>query len=342
MSSDLSATPPLLSWQRVRTVSKLTLLNRIVLLVLIVVPIVVALWPKYQASVAGYNRALDAARQKLRLDRSETPIAPTEQTQAEQPPETAAAAVSQPPQSPGEPGREVVRSADGDSTAVPADQVAEEQQASPQTNAEASLENDKPSESEDLQTGESSLEQLEPLANADAYIRAWGMTKPLVQTHFEANWTDPFPRPRQLPIIPRTWAMAFVAALFILTGDTLLQIFCPQIVREFTLTEYVDSRLKVFATAPSQHMLGEAIRQIAESEENAKSTGQTSAPPQTGAGPATLAQIDRASRIAYQELATKHRLAIVTCFFVYGIAASILIKILQEQAVNVLESAAWL
>lgn len=341
MSSDLSATSPLLSWQRVRTVSKLTLLNRIVLLVLIVIPIVVALWPKYQASVAGYNRALDAARQKLRLDRSQAA-----QIQEQAPINEDSERADQSLELRTEPAEPLAKSAESVASESidappedPAAQVTNSQESPPETNMQGSNTNAK--RPKDARTGNSGQNQLEPLANADAFIRAWGMTKPLVQTHFEANWTDPFPRARQLPIIPRTWAMAFVAALFILTGDTFLQIFCPQIVREFTLTEYVDSRLKVFATAPSQHMLGEAIRQINESEDKSESTGQAS-PSQSGVVPTTLAQIDRASRIAYHELATKHRFAIVICFVVYGIAACILIKILQEQAVNVLTAAGWL
>ncbi len=157
------------------------------------------------------------------------------------------------------------------------------------------------------------------------------------------------------PLLPRPWAMAFAAALLILFADTLAQIWCPDIVSQASCEEYVQRECKKFANQPSHNHLSDARRAAVD-----QASGQELIEREK----AILAQIESAnnhsvtvlnqdlqmvrtnlieiaSRMRYSEHASRFRWAAWICFGVYSVAACIVLKILQEQTVNVLLSAGW-
>lgn len=308
----------LLDWQRVRRLSQLTLLNRIVLSMLVVIPLVVAIWPNYQLTVERYHSAVDLARGKLNVRMpSSTPV-------------------------------------DEETTPDPDSENAGEESAKAN---EPQPENDDQEEESQFSAGEQlaepnqnelPLEQTTrvPIADAGGWIRAWGTNIPILETRVEAAVVERSPSSKRPTTIPRTWALAFIAALFILTGDTIQQIFCPLIIRRESLDEFVERRLQVYATSPSSILLQQAIQEMAlpansdASPQEADSTDESAGV--NGPDGQQLGIVHLASSASYQELSRRAPLAILCCYFTYTTGALILAKILQEQTLNVLAAAGWL
>lgn len=308
----------LLDWQRVRRLSQLTLLNRIVLSMLVVIPLVVAIWPNYQLTVERYHSAVDLARGKLNVRMHESTqededIADEAGRDADDIGEETAMATEPQPE-----------------TTEPDRQLSAEQQTTGTSESEVPL--------------EQSIRV--PIADAGGWIRAWGTNIPILETRVEAAVVERSLSSKRPTTIPRTWALAFIAALFILTGDTIQQIFCPLIIRRESLDEFVERRLQVYATSPSSILLQQAIQEMAlppESDitaEEANTDGSNAN--LNGPDGQQLGIVHLASSASYQELSRRAPLAILCCFVTYTTGALILAKILQEQTLNVLAAAGWL
>lgn len=305
----------LLDWQRVRRLSQLTLLNRVVLSMLVVIPLVVAIWPNYQLTVERYHSAVDLARGKLNV-RMRAPS----QTEEDIPAHTDVADIDKEPVLAG--GSEP--NANAPETQFPAEQSSDE------TN-----EADTPLEES----------TRVPIADAGGWIRAWGTNVPILETRVEAAVVERSQSSKRPTTIPRTWALAFIAALFILAGDTIQQIFCPLIIRRESLDEFVERRLQVYATSPSSILLQQAIQEMALPAESDTTAEEANAKEPTnfrGPDGQQLGIVHLASSASYQELSRRAPLAILCCFVMYTTGALILAKILQEQTLNVLAAAGWL
>lgn len=171
-----------LNWQRVRQLAKLSILNRLTLTMLIIVPLITAFWPTLQTTSQGYNRALSATRQRLEI---RTPAEFQESQQLE-----------------------------------------------------------------------------EPIAGVGGWIKSFWSQSPLVETRLEAYAIEKLPQPVPRPSLPRTWAMAFFAALSILFADTVFQLFCPLIVRRQSAENYANAQVALFAAAPSSVSLEQNIERL--------------------------------------------------------------------------------
>ncbi|GAB5403518.1 MAG: hypothetical protein Aurels2KO_17490 [Aureliella sp.] len=287
-------TMPLLDWQRVRRLSQLTLLNRIVLTMLVVVPLVVAVWPNYQMTVDRYHKTVDLARGRLTVGPTESKLL-------------------------------------GDSIGPTGS--ADQERAEPVTD-----------EGTPIDTAAEAIQpsgQRAPIADVGGWIRAWGVNVPLLETRVEAAVIERAATSRQARTIPRTWALAFIAALCILAGDTIQQIFCPAIIRRESLDEFVERRLQVYATSPSSLLLEQAVQEtLAGADQDDGDTDSDSHT--TASDQQQLGIVHLASRETYQELSRRGRPAILGCYLCYSAGASILIKILQEQTLNVLAAAGWI
>ncbi len=158
-----------------------------------------------------------------------------------------------------------------------------------------------------------------------------------------------------IPLLPRPWAMAFTAALLILLADTIFQVWCPHIVKSARLDDFVDSRCQQFATHPSRDALIEA-RRTAEDQPDTEELLQLEQSFTKGLnntdganGDFVLGELNQvrmnliqvASRADYLRHAIRSRPAAWLCFIIYTIAACIVLRILQEQTLNVLRSAGW-
>ncbi len=156
------------------------------------------------------------------------------------------------------------------------------------------------------------------------------------------------------PILPRPWAMAFTAALLILLGDTVFQIWCPTPVKQNSLDEYIDERCQQFATHPSRTTLDSARHDVAQDPASSLIEWETSLTEQLKSQTepsndflhSELQQVrtsivEKASRMSYLRYAGQYRLATWSCFAIYTLATCIVLKILQEQTLNVIRSAGW-
>ncbi len=276
-------TMPLLDWQRVRRLSQLTLLNRIVFSMLVVIPLVVAVWPNYQLTVDRYHRTVDLARGRLSVGPLESKLL------------------------------------------------------GPATEVDLTPESEENAPAHDDSVGERA-----PIADIGGWIRAWGVNVPLLETRVEAAVIERAKSSRQARTIPRTWALAFIAALCILTGDTILQIFCPAIIRRESLDEFVERRLQVYATSPSSLLLEQAVQETLAGADQDDSNSTERDKHSDASDQQQLGIVHLASRETYQELSRRGRLAILGCYVCYTAGALILIKILQEQTLNVLAAAGWI
>lgn len=102
------------------------------------------------------------------------------------------------------------------------------------------------------------------LEDIGAGIGARPLWQALLPSVFQDLMLRFFPQAVDKPVLPNAWALAFFAALFILFGDTLVQLFCPTIVREFGREEYVCLQKNTFANAPSRITLQRAIDRLRE------------------------------------------------------------------------------
>ncbi len=157
------------------------------------------------------------------------------------------------------------------------------------------------------------------------------------------------------PLIPRPWAMAFSAALLILLADTIFQIWCPALIRQASLDEYVDNQSRQFASHPSRDTLVNARRVVAgqsstsELTELEKSMTMELKTKDGTSNEFLLGElqqvrtnlVDIASRMSYMRYACRFRPMAWLCFLLYSLAACIVLKILQEQTLNVVRSAGW-
>lgn len=311
----------LINWQRVRQLGRLTLLNRLALTLLVLVPLIAFGWPVVQTSSKGYNRVLSSARNQL----------------------------------------EDLRPATID-------------------------------ESENLDDAEST-----DAASSDAKPSRLKRSALFLQERLNSFLTDVFPKPVGTPALPNAWAMAFFAALFILLGDTFLQLFCPQVVLQHSSTEYVSEQTSGYANAPARSTLetnlarlkqetetdGKILAEeelqwqqafsnletkLVEAQSDVQNRLDSAAPEQVSALrdeyshlqtrlrglrdesnqgivsiiPRRLSIVELGSRSFYAQQSSRNSFAILLSMSAYLIAVCLILKILQEQAVNVAESAGWL
>ncbi len=192
-----------INWGQVRTLSRLSMLNRLVFTMLVIVPLITAFWPIMVSTTGRYNRVVSTARQQFGLNpNGETETIVEEATEEE----------------------------------------AEE------------------------------LTKMQKLRRAGTRIMSLGSQSPLFSLQFDAFVVDVFPKPIDSPKLPRTWALAFFAALSILLGDTFVQLFCPPIVRQQSRDEFVAQQKRDFAAAPSKDSLLSclaAIQKISPDDETA-------------------------------------------------------------------------
>lgn len=62
--------------------------------------------------------------------------------------------------------------------------------------------------------------------------------------------------------LPSSWAVLFFAALSTLLARTFFQLRCPDVVKDFSLTEYVQRKKRKYSDAPSLSAITEAIDQL--------------------------------------------------------------------------------
>ncbi|MEM8736765.1 MAG: hypothetical protein AAGG44_21215, partial [Planctomycetota bacterium] len=209
-----------LSWKSVRHLSQLSLLNRIAFVMLFLVPLLSGFLRPVRVSVDKANVVLDATQNRL----ADNAIV-----------EGAGAAIgllrgfqqslAGEPGIPEQPQEEVPPIAsDIDGSIAPSRSVAA----------------DKPTEFETDDSGE--IE--EPVDQVGLF--------------FPVGWQDGegesqsggLPWNIRTPFLPRPWTLAFVAALMILLGDTVTQLFCPEIVRLDSLADYVRKQADAFGKCP--------------------------------------------------------------------------------------------
>ena len=76
-----------------------------------------------------------------------------------------------------------------------------------------------------------------------------------LRTSVDEYLHDLHPKPIETPHLPCVWVLTFFAALFVLGGRTLFELYCPDIIRANTMSEYVEQKKLEFARAPSFSML---------------------------------------------------------------------------------------
>jgi hypothetical protein len=59
--------------------------------------------------------------------------------------------------------------------------------------------------------------------------------------------------------LPASWAHLFAAALATMLGRTVFQLACPEVVKDFSLTDYVHSKKREYSDAPSLSAVNEAM-----------------------------------------------------------------------------------
>lgn len=64
------------------------------------------------------------------------------------------------------------------------------------------------------------------------------------------------------PFLPKSWAIAFFAAFFVILGRTLFQSCCPERVQQYSVDEYASNTAAKYAASPSVESLNEAISEI--------------------------------------------------------------------------------
>lgn len=64
--------------------------------------------------------------------------------------------------------------------------------------------------------------------------------------------------------MPATWAYLFASSLLLLVGRTIFQLGCPDVVKEFSLSEYVRSKKREYAEAPSLSAVTQAVAVLQE------------------------------------------------------------------------------
>lgn len=92
---------------------------------------------------------------------------------------------------------------------------------------------------------------VEPEQERRLWALLWESNVQILESRVDSVLVGVFPKPLDNPELPRTWALAFFAALSILIGDTLLQLFCPSEVRQQSIDAYVNEQKRSFATSPS-------------------------------------------------------------------------------------------
>ena len=66
--------------------------------------------------------------------------------------------------------------------------------------------------------------------------------------------------------LPGSWAVLFFAALSALLARTFFQLRCPDVVKDFSLAEYVQRKKREYSDAPSLSAITEAIDQLREAK----------------------------------------------------------------------------
>lgn len=95
---------------------------------------------------------------------------------------------------------------------------------------------------------------------------AGGNRIPVVGVRVEGFIVDFFPRPVASLRLPRVWALAFFAALSILVGDTVVQLFCPREVLKKDAIDFVADRTLAFSRAPSMLQLDSCFHRLQQEE----------------------------------------------------------------------------
>lgn len=202
-------------------------------------------------------------------------------------------------------------------------------------------------------------EELLGDGDAEATLSPAGDTQPSVASEAEpqfalADRTNPFGWNIGTPLLPRPWAMAFTAALLILLSDTIFQIWCPFVVKQDSLEEYVNEQCTQFATHPSRDVLVAARNaakgrapheELLELEQSIiKELKEEDASHEYLLGELQQVRVnlvELASRENYARCANRFQIAAWVCFAIYAVSACIVLKILQEQALNVIRSSGW-
>ena len=324
----------LLNWQLVRLLSSLSLLNRLAFSMLLIVPLLAALWTPMRNATQQYNDVVSQARKDIG-------IPPPEDELHEEAPEDKVGPVQGEDASVASTETAVDSAPSQDSVAGGSPVPSSEETAEAPTD---------PSVVDSVNEGAS--DETSTLFILPPRIRA------VLQT-----W---FPRVVGKPELPRPWALAFFAALLILMGDTIVQIICPKVVRDFGREEYVRTETDSFSKAPSLLVLARATSYLCElkthpdllqQEINATSgtagsnDHEQSTAPSPNAKTSTQAEFDdlarriaiveAASRARYIALAETRRLGALMSMLCYLISGCVIIKILQEQAFNVARASGW-
>lgn len=224
-----------LNWQRVRMLGQLSLLNRLAFTLLVVVPLITAFWPAMNKTTEKYNGVVESASDLVFLNSPPTAVRAA-QSGAELP-ENESLAVESPKAELLEAESLEAESPEvGPLPVVPADGAVESRS----------------------DFGQSAW---------DAYLES---KVQLVETRFANLMTAMFPRPVETPLLPRTWALGFFAALAILIGDTVMQLFCPSKVRYQCAIEFVDGRAATYSAAPSQALLDKCADRLLDSNAPAR------------------------------------------------------------------------
>lgn len=325
----------LLNWQLVRLLSSLSLLNRLAFSMLLIVPLLAALWTPMRNATQQYNDVVSQARKDIG-------IPPPEDELLEEVPEDELVPIQSEDATAAANDTEVDSAPSQDSVAggspVPSSEETAELPTDPPVVVDA--------------VDQEAIDESSTLFILPPRVRA------VLQT-----W---FPRVVGKPELPRPWALAFFAALLILMGDTIVQIICPKVVRDFGREEYVRTETDSFSKAPSLLVLSRATSYLSElkthpdliqQEINATSgtTGSTDHEQSTAPSPHAktptqaefddlarrIAIVEAASRARYIALAETRRLGALMSMLCYLISGCVIIKILQEQAVNVARASGW-
>lgn len=305
----------LLNWQLVRLLSSLSLLNRLAFSMLLVVPLLAALWNPMRVATQQYNDVVKQARQDIGIPPVVTEAPPKE---------------------------------GGIAAPESADTTSESNQA-PSTENSA-LE-------QAIITPDNSV-AIDQAVRDESLLLLPPRLRQLLNT-----W---FPRVVGKPTLPRPWALAFFAALLILLGDTTVQIVCPKVVRDFGREDYVREETDRFAKAPSLLVLSRAtdyLKELNTHEEllteglGSRAPGASDSDHEQSAAPATspspknqtefydlarrIAIVEAASRARYIALADTRRLGALLSLICYLVSGCVIIKILQEQALNIARASGW-
>ena len=109
--------------------------------------------------------------------------------------------------------------------------------------------------------------------------------------------------------MPVIWAWLFLSALFTIAGHTVYQIFCPKIVQEYSLREYIKTRLE------EEKSINDHIN---------------------------LESIVKESRSEYDDSSTKKRVYSFIAMLLYFCAIYSIFRVIWSQTESVMRAVGWM